>query len=71
MQVKTYTTTILTADEGHFLHLLELENVENAVISDKVYLASNDSPENWREITEEEANSIKEAQSEASQKSQE
>ena len=71
MEIKTYTTTILTAEEGHFLTQANVENIENAVVSDKVFLASNDSPENWKEITEEEANSIKEAQSIASQKSQE
>lgn len=55
----TYTTRVLTASEGCFLTQANLENVEGAVISTKVYLAVNDAPENWKEITAEEAEAIK------------
>ena len=59
MVESTYTTRVLTAAEGHFLTQANLENVEGAVISTKVYLAVNDAPENWKEITAEEAEAIK------------
>ena len=34
----TYTTRVLTAAEGHFLTQANLESVEGAVISTKVYI---------------------------------
>ena len=58
MVESTYTTRVLTASEGCFLTQANLESVENAILSTEVYLAVNDSPENWKEITEEEARII-------------
>lgn len=58
----TYTTRVLTASEGCFLTQVNCENIENAVLSEKVYLAVNDAPENWKEVTAEEANAIREEQ---------
>lgn len=67
MVESTYTTRVLTAAEGHFLTQANLENVEGAVISTKVYLAVNDAPENWKEITAEEAEAIKAEQEKISE----
>ena len=58
----TYTTRVLTASEGCFLTQVNCENIENAVLSEKVYLAVNDAPENWKEVNAEEANAIREEQ---------
>lgn len=63
MEKTTYTTTVLKASEGYML-MKTNTSIENAVITDKVYLAVLDSPDNWKEITIEEANAIKQQQEE-------
>lgn len=68
MVESTYTTRVLTASEGCFLTQANLESAENAILSTEVYLAVNDSPENWKEITEEEAQIIIEKQKEEERK---
>ena len=46
---------ILTPAEGHFITQADDVPANERVISDKVYLAVNDSPDNWREINATEA----------------
>lgn len=61
MVTSTYTTIVLKASEGYMLTQANI-SIENAIITDKVYLAALDSPDNWKEITIEEADMIKQQQ---------
>lgn len=54
------TLRILEADEGHVLTQATDVEPQNRVYSAKIYLAVNDSPENWMEITQEQADKEKE-----------
>lgn len=54
------TLRILEADEGHLLTQATDVEPQNRVYSEKIYLAVNDSPENWMEITQEQADKEKE-----------
>ena len=63
MEKIIYTTTVLKASEGYMLTQANI-SIESAIITDKVYLAALDSPDNWKEITVEEANSLKQQQEE-------
>lgn len=51
----------LVPDEGKFLN-------KGDIVSSCVYLGINDSPDNWREITAEEAEEIKKAAEEKAKK---
>ncbi len=54
-----YSTRTLIADEGHKLTQSdESIGLDKRVVSDTVYLASTDSPENWKEITDAEAEAL-------------
>lgn len=64
METSTYTTIVLTASADHFLTQASCGDVRNAILSKKVWLAANDSADNWREITVEEAEAIKAQQEE-------
>lgn len=57
------TPTILTAGKGKKLTQAD-ENIEltDRIVTDRVYLAVNDTAERWKEITDEEAAQIAEAQ---------
>lgn len=48
--------------EGNFLTQASDVDIQNRIITDKVFLAVNDTPENWMEITAEDAKVIKEEQ---------
>ena len=63
METSTYTTTVLKASKGYMLTQANT-SIESAIITDKVYLAALDSPDNWKEITIEEADAIKQQQEE-------
>ena len=55
---------VLTPNKGnYFTQAGEVEILER-IISEKVYLGKFDSPENWKEITEQEAEDIKAEQQE-------
>lgn len=51
MEMKTIELRKLTAAEGHTLY-------DGETLSKEIYLGSLDCPENWREITDEEAAEI-------------
>ena len=55
---------LLTPDEGMMLTLAADVPVESRIVTDRVYLAVNDSPDNWREITADEAAAIRAKQDE-------
>ena len=63
MEKIIYTTTVLKASEGYMLTQANI-SIESAIITDKVYLSVLDSPDNWKEITVEEANALKQQQEE-------
>ena len=59
MVTSSYTTIVLTAAEGCYLTQANCDDIRAAIITERVYLANTDSPDNWREITAAEADSIK------------
>lgn len=59
MVTSSYTTIVLTAAEGCYLTQANCDDIRAAIITERVYLANTDSPENWREITAAEADDIK------------
>jgi hypothetical protein len=65
-----YTTRVISAEAGKYLTQAsnDIDLLNRVVTNAKVYLAVNDSPDNWREISAEEANNIIKAQEEAAQK---
>lgn len=61
----SYTTRVLEASEGFTLtQSADVPLLERSLVK-KVYLAVNDSPANWKEITDAEADEIRRAQEEA------
>lgn len=68
MKQTNYTTRVLTAEPGHKLtEADEAVAMEARTVTDRVYLAATDSPERWREITNEEADAILAAKREAAE----
>lgn len=59
METSSYTTIVLTAAQGCYLTQANCADIRAAIITERVYLANTDSPDNWREITAAEADSIK------------
>lgn len=60
MKESTYITKVLVPEEGHYITQAGEVADEERVFSKEVFLAINDSPANWKEITEEEADRIRE-----------
>lgn len=60
MKESTYITRVLVPEEGHYITQAEEVTAEERIFSKEVFLAINDSPSNWKEITEEEADMIRE-----------
>lgn len=60
MKESTYTTRVLIPEEGHYITQAEEVDIEQRIFSKEVFLAVNDSPANWKEITEDEADMIRE-----------
>lgn len=59
-----YTVVVLEPSEGYTLTQSAEVEVQNRILSKKVFLAVNDSPSNWKEITDTEADEIRVAQEE-------
>ena len=53
-----FKVRVLIPEYGYKLTQANEVEIENRIISDKVYLAVNDDAENWIEITNEEADAI-------------
>lgn len=51
------TIIILKADEGKYLTQVS-EDIDKRIVVPEIALGSNDSPDNWKEITVEEAEEI-------------
>lgn len=60
MKESTYITRVLVPEEGHYITQAGEVTDEERIFSKEVFLAINDSPANWKEITEEEADIIRE-----------
>lgn len=60
----TYTTRILTPESGYITQAGDID-IKDRVFSKKLFLAVNDNPSNWKEITEAEAEALKAEQKEA------
>lgn len=58
MVQEEYKVIVIKPNEGCKLTQATDVAIENRVISDAVYLAVNDVADNWKEITEKEANAI-------------
>lgn len=69
MKTSNLIINVIQAEEGKYLTQAEEVNIEERIITnDKVYLAVNDSADNWREITEEEKHEYERLQEEAREK---
>lgn len=58
MKQQEYITRVITPEEGHLLTQAEDIDIMQRVFSKEIFLAVTDSPANWKEITEDEANII-------------
>ena len=63
-KVKQVNVRILKPNAGCLLTQSEDVELQNRVFSEEIWLASNDSPNNWKDISIEEAELIKEQQEE-------
>lgn len=62
MKQSNYTVTIIEPSEGYTLTQSNEVDVVDRILSKKVYLAITDSPSNWKEITDQEADAIRSEQ---------
>lgn len=62
MTTDTYTTQVIKADEGYILTNSSDIDIKQRVFGSIIYLAKTDSADNYKEITIEEANKLKEEQ---------
>lgn len=63
MKIENYTTTVINAEEGNYLTQVADVDIMKRLIVRTVALGRYDSAENWKEIPEEEAQSLLEEQS--------
>lgn len=74
MKQTEYSVQIIEAEEGKTLTQVAEVALQDRVFSKKLYLAVNDSADNWKEITDEEAATLKaeaEAQANAAREAKE
>lgn len=69
-KVKQVNVSILKPNEGCVLTQSADVELQNRVFSEEIWLAATDSPENWKDITIEEAEAIKKQQEELIAKEQ-
>lgn len=62
MNLQEKQLRILTSQEGHVLTQNKDVQVLNRIFTKTIYLAANDSPDNWKEIADDEAESIRQQQ---------
>lgn len=63
-KVKQVNVSILKPNEGCVLTQSEDVELQNRVFSEEIWLAATDSPENWKDISIEEAEQLKQQQEE-------
>lgn len=59
MKQSNYTVQIIEPSEGYTLTQNKDVEVKDRILSKKIFLAVNDTPDNWKEITDAEAEAIK------------
>ena len=59
MKQSNYTVQIIEPSEGFTLTQAGELEAKDRILSKKIFLAVNDSPDNWKEITDAEAEAIK------------
>lgn len=64
METENYTLKVLIPSEGYKLTTVEDIDDEHRLIAEKIFLGINDSEDNYKEITNEEANRILKMQNE-------
>ena len=64
MKSNSYTTIIITPENGYYLTQSNDVELKDRIIASQIALGKNDSTDKWKEITIEEGNEIK-AQQEA------
>lgn len=62
MKNSSYTVQIIEPNDGYTLTQSADVEVKDRIFSKKVYLAVNDSASNWKEITDAEADALREQQ---------
>lgn len=65
MKQQEYITRVLIPEEGHYITQAGDIDIKQRAFSKEVFLAINDSPSNWKEITADEAEELMAAQIEA------
>ena len=65
-KVKQVNVSILKPNEGCVLTQSADVELQNRVFSEEIWLAATDAPENWKDITIEEAEALKQQQEELS-----
>ena len=63
-KVKQVNVSVLKPNNGCLLTQSADVELQNRVFSDEIWLATTDSPENWKDITIEEAEALKKQQEE-------
>ena len=71
MKQSTYSVIILEPTDGHTLTQSAEVDIQERILSKKVFLAVNDHPNNWKEITDAEADEIRAKQQELLEENQE
>lgn len=71
MKQSNYTVQIIEPNEGYTLTQAEDMEAKDRILSKKIYLAVNDKPSNWKEITDAEAELIKAEQERLAKEEQE
>lgn len=69
-KVKQVNVSILKPNEGCVLTQSADVELQNRVFSEEIWLASTDAPENWKDISIEEAEQLKKQQEELAAKEQ-
>lgn len=59
MKNSNYTVRVIEPETGFYLTQSADVNIENRILSKKIFLAVNDSEDNWKEISDMEAEVIK------------
>lgn len=59
MKNSNYTVRVIEPEAGFYLTQAAEVNVEDRILSKKIFLAINDSEDNWKEISDMEAEVIK------------
>lgn len=62
MKQSTYTVQIIEPTSGHILTQSADIDLKDRIFSEKIFLGVNDKMENWKEITIEESNDLKQKQ---------